>query len=300
MVTSMGRVADAFWRAAVYCLHPRVIALSLLPLLLSSGLAFALGYFYWEAAVDAVRATLDSWRLIDSLLGWFDYVGAGGFRAALAPILVLVLALPVLVVLTLLLVALMMTPALVRLVAARRFPLLERKQGASWWQSLAWSLASSVLALLALLVSLPFWLIPPLVLIVPPVIWGWLGYRVFSFDVLAEHASVAERRRLMRDHKLPLMMLGLVSGYLGAAPAMIWALGIVAVALAPILVLVSIWLYTLAFAFSTLWFAHYALAALEELRVRQGEARQAAAVLQPVEVLDPVVSPSPPPLLPPV
>jgi hypothetical protein len=34
--------------------------------------------------------------------------------------------------------------------------------------SLAWSLGHTVLALLALVVSLPLWLVPPLILIVPP------------------------------------------------------------------------------------------------------------------------------------
>ena len=33
-----------------------------------------------------------------------------------------------------------------------------------------------------------------------------------------------------------------------------------------VLILVSIWLYTLVFAFSALWFAHYLLAALRDLR----------------------------------
>jgi hypothetical protein len=32
---------------------------------------------------------------------------------------------------------------------------------------------------------------------------------------------------------------------------------------------VSIWLYTLVFAFSTAWFAHYALAALQARRARE-------------------------------
>jgi len=293
MVNTMGRVADAFWRAAAYCLHPRVIALSLLPLLVSAGLAFALGYFFWEPAVDGVRATLSSWRLIDTLLGWLDYVGAGGFRAVMAPLVLLALALPVIVVLSLLLVALMMTPALVQLVAKRRFMGLEEKQGAAWWQSLGWSLWHCLLALAALVISMPFWLIPPLVLIVPPLIWGWLGYRVFSFDVLAEHASAQERRRLLREHKLPLLVLGLVTGYLGAAPAAIWAFGVVAVALAPILILASIWLYTLVFAFSTLWFAHYALAALQDLRRQQAQAQSVVAgppadPLPPAHLLPPV------------
>ena len=269
MIATTTRLSDAFWRAAAYCLHPRVIALSLAPLLIAAGLAFALGFFFWEPAVDGIRASLSSWRLIDTLLGWLDYVGAAGFRSVMAPLIVLALALPVIVVVSLLLVALLMTPALVRMVAARRFAGLECKRGATLWQSVGWSLWHALLALFALLVSLPFWLIPPLVLIVPPLIWGWLGYKVFGFDVLAEHASVAERRRLMREHKVPLLLMGVITGYLGAAPAAIWAIGVIAVAMAPFLILASIWLYTLVFAFSTLWFAHYLLAALQAQRSRQ-------------------------------
>ena len=39
---------DSFWRAAAYCLHPRVIALSFLPLVIMVGLALGLGYFFWS------------------------------------------------------------------------------------------------------------------------------------------------------------------------------------------------------------------------------------------------------------
>jgi hypothetical protein len=38
--------------------------------------------------------------------------------------------------------------------------------------------------------------------------------------------------------------------------------------LAPLLIAVSIWLYTLVFAFSCLWFVHYLLAALQRARAR--------------------------------
>ena len=37
---------------------------------------------------------------------------------------------------------------------------------------------------------------------------------------------------------------------------------------APLLVFVAVWIYTFVFAFSALWFAHYALAALAALRAR--------------------------------
>ncbi|WP_245643139.1 EI24 domain-containing protein [Roseateles chitosanitabidus] len=266
MIKPMSRIADSFWRAAAYCLHPRVIGLSLLPLIVSAALAFGLGYFFWEGAVSGVRATMESWSLVDGLLKWLDSLGAASFRTVLAPMIVLAMAVPALVVLSLLLVALMMTPSMVDLVGQRRFPGLERKHGGGFVASFSWSLLHTVVAVVALIASLPFWLIPPLALILPPLIWGWLGYRVFTFDVLAEHASAPERRRLINEHRLPLMLLGLATGYLGAAPAAIWALGALTIAFAPVLILVSVWLYTLVFAFSSLWFAHYALAALQEMR----------------------------------
>ena len=106
-------------------------------------------------------------------------------------------------------------------------------------------------------------------LVVPPLIWGWLTYRVFSFDVLGLHASRDERRRLMAAHRWPLFGMGVLTGYLGAAPSLLWAMSALTLVFAPVLILVSIWLYTLVFAFSALWFAHYLLAALRDLRASE-------------------------------
>lgn len=283
MVNTMGRMADACWRAAAYCLHPRVIGLSLLPLLIAAGLTVGLAYFFWEAAVDGVRATLESWLLVESLLRWLDSMGAAGFRSVMAPLLVVAMAVPVVLVLALVLVAWLMTPSCVALVSERRFPAMERKHGGTWWQGLLWSLVCSAGALLVLFLSMPFWLIPPLVLVLPPLIWGWLSYRVFAFDVLAEHASAEERKQLMREHRLPLLTMGVITGYLGAAPSLIWAFSMLAVVLAPLLVLLTVWLYTLVFAFSSLWFAHYALTALAELRAARSAATAAPAEMPRVE-----------------
>ena len=304
----MKSLLDAFWRAGAYCLHPKVIGLSLLPLLIGVALALGLGWLYWEAAVAGVRATLESWLLVDAGLKWVESLVGASFRSVLAPLIVVGLAAPVIVLLSVLLVAWLMTPSIVDLVAARRFPLLARKRGASLLSSVAWSLACTLLALIALVISVPLWFIPPLVLVVPPLIWGWLNYRVMSFDVLAEHASVAERRQLMDQHRLQLLGIGVISGYLGAAPSLLWAFSAMTLVLAPLLIVVSVWLYTLVFGFSALWFAHYALAALARLR---GVAEQAdLAVPAPArpattgEVIDiaphpPAAAPPAPALLPP-
>jgi hypothetical protein len=184
---------------------------------------------------------------------------------------------PVIVVVSLLLVAALMTPALVSLVARRRFPTLERRHGASPVLGVARSLALGLVALVLLAASLPLWFVPPLALLLPPLIWGWLAYRVLAFDVLAAHASADERRALLAAHRWPLLGMGLVTGYLGAAPSLLWAMGALALIFAPLLVVLSIWLYTLVFAFSALWFAHYALAALQAGRAAQEPAVDAAA-----------------------
>lgn len=264
----MKAMFDAFWRSVAYCLHPRVIALSFLPLVLMVVLSFTLGYFFWDGAVAAVMGWLEAFNLVQTFLGWLDGLGLGSLRAVFSPLIVLVLATPVIVLLCLLLVAAFMTPAIVDLVGQRRFPQLERRRGGSMLVSIFWSLGSTLAAAVALLLSMPLWLVPPLVLILPPLIWGWLTYRVFAFDALATHASADERRLIMRQHRNTLLVMGVLSGYLGAAPSLLWASGAMFIALAPLLVPVAIWVYTLVFAFASLWFAHYLLAEVERLRAQ--------------------------------
>jgi hypothetical protein len=262
----MSLFLDSFWRAVAYCLHPRVIALSFLPLVIMVAASLGLGYFYWEAAVEWVRSMLESSQLMKNFWDWLQGVGMGGLKTVVAPLVVIFAVTPVIVVLSLLVVAVFMTPALASMVGDRRFPQLERKRGGSFAASVAWSLGSTLLAAVAMVLSLPLWLIPPLILILPPLIWGWLTYRVMAFDVLAEHASTAERREVFRRHRGWLLGIGVLTGYLGAAPSLLWVSGALFAAAFVILVPLAIWIYTLVFAFSSLWFAHYGLAALEQLR----------------------------------
>jgi hypothetical protein len=276
---------DSFWRAVAYCLHPRVILLSLLPLALMAGLAFGVGYFFWENAIDTVRLLFDQWSMLSRMLDWLAAIGMSNLKTVLAPLIVVALVTPIIVVLSLLLVAAFMTPAMLKLVATRRFPTLERKEGGSFFGSMFGALWATVAALIALVVSLPLWLVPPLVLILPPLIWGWLTYRVMTYDVLAEHASNEERRELIRRHRLSLLGMGVLTGYLGAAPSLVWAWGALWIVLAPVLIPVAVWIYTLVFAFSSLWFAHFSLSALQALRCEKQAAKlredQGVAILPP-------------------
>lgn len=297
----MNLMLDSFWRAAAYCLHPRVIALSFLPLILMVGVALGLGYFFWESALEWVRLSLDSVSLMSAFWNWLHSMGMGNLKTVLAPLIVIFTVTPVVVIVSLVLVALMMTPALVSLVAERRFPDLERKKGDSLWASAAWSLGSTLLAVLVLVLTMPLWLVPPLILVLPPLIWGWLTYRVMSFDALAEHASKEERREIMRKHKSHLLVIGIITGYLGAAPSLVWVSGALFAAAFVILVPVAIWIYTLVFGFASLWFSHYCLAALVQLRAERAaaSAAQAGAASTTTSASEPVTVPSQPALHPP-
>jgi hypothetical protein len=262
----MNLLIDSFWRALAYCMHPRVVLLSLLPLLLMVCITSALGYFFWEPALDAIRDALGSSDLVHSAWTLLENWGLGSLKSVLPLLIVLVVVTPFVVILSMLMVALLMTPAIVQLIARRRFPTLERLGNASLLRSLVWSLGSSLLALVATVLTLPLWLIPPLFMVLPPLIWGWLNFRVMSFDALADHATEEERRTLLRQHGTVLLGMGVVTGFLGAAPSLIWSFGMATIVMAPFLIPLSIWIYTLVFAFSSLWYSHFCLAALRKQR----------------------------------
>jgi hypothetical protein len=250
----MKLLIDSFWRAGAYCLHPRVIGLSLLPLVLMVALSWLLGYLYWDAAIALVRTGLDASSWLDTVWRWLEGVGLPDLKAVVAPLVVIFLITPLVVVVCLVLVSWLMTPALARMVAQRRFAGLELKHGGSLLAGLGWTVWSVLLALGALLITLPMWLVPPLAMLLPALIWGWLTYRIMTFDVLAEFASASERQNLLSRHRMSLLGMGVITGMMGAAPSLVWASGALFVAAFVILVPLAIWIYTLVFAFASLLF----------------------------------------------
>ncbi len=284
--TATAQIFDACWRAVAYCLHPRVIFLSFMPLLLSLGTMALMAWFFWADAVTALSQLLVQWSwsswVLEGLSAW-SLPHAPQWVAGFILLLVMV---PVVVVACLLLVAVCMTPALIKLVVDRRFRQLEVRYQTPWWSSLAWSMGASVLAVVALLVTLPLWLVPPFGLILPPLIWGWLTYRVMAFDALSAHATPEERKTLLKTYRMPLLTMGVICGFLGAAPTMIWALSALALVFAPFVVAFSLWVYTLVFAFASLWFAHFLLPALHALRA-QSNSHEVLLATTDASVFDP-------------
>ena len=286
---------DSFWRALAYCLMPRVMLLSLLPLAMLLVLSLSWGYFYWSPTQDWVRDMLASWQVLQGMMDWLQDNGAGELQSVVVPLVVIFAITPILVVVSLLAVSLMMTPALVDLVVQRRFAHLALKHGGTTVTSLVWTIGSTLAALVAMVITLPLWAVPPLMFIVPPLIWGWLSYRVMVYDALVVHASREERIEIGRQHRVGLLMVGVLTGYLGALPSLVWASGAVFAAAFLVLIPLAIWIYALVFAFTSLWFTHYSLGALEALRAESGTVVMGASVPLPTVALgDDPSTPTPP------
>lgn len=262
----MKLMIDSFWRAFAYCLHPKVVLLSLLPLILMAVIVTGLGALYWDVALNHVRTWVEVSPVLAWGSTWLERMGLLNLKAVIAPLVIILAVTPVVMIMSLLAVSFMMTPALVNLVDARRFQNLERKQGGAVWQSLVWTLMSVILAMGALILTLPLWWIPPLAMLLPALIWGWLTYRVMTYDVLAEHASKQERVELMRRYRFQLLGMGVLTGAMGAAPSLVWASGALFAAAFVILIPIAVWIYTLVFVFSALWYVHFLLVALSDLR----------------------------------
>ena len=258
-----------FWialgRASADFFRPRVLLLTLLPLLLMLAAAWGLARLLGPWALQATAAWLNSGASAVALHWIQDWSGVDLLPLLTGAVVLVGLSLLVLAV-GLILVATLTMPLVLRVVAQRHFPGLQRQGPGGLLRPLLWSTGHTALALLVFVLSLPLWLIPPLMLVLPLLIGGWLTERILAHDALLWHASVPERRSLLRSHRLSLLTMGVIGAGLSAAPALVWvslfwfALGFV------VLVPVAVWIYTAVFLWTALWFAHYLLLALQGLR----------------------------------
>lgn len=257
---------SSFGKAATGALHPRMLWLTFLPFAVAAAGWGPFFWFMWQPLVDAARGWLAASMFGAALYHAFDWVGLTSLHAALAPFLVVALSLPLIVTTVLLLIATISMPLVVRHLSRRRFADLELRRGGTWYGSLAHALVTTIVCIVLFLATLPLWLFPPLFAVIPPLLWGWLTYRVMTYDALALHASSAERRALIRRHRGPLLAIGIATGLLGTVPTLIWAWSIWLVVLFPVIAAATIWIYAFILVFSALWFGHYCLGALQRLR----------------------------------
>lgn len=283
----MNDIFRSFGRALVSQLHPRMLMLTVLPFVLATALWGGLFWWGWDPIMGAMRSFLEASVLTSWIYSALDWFGLQSMRAVVAPLFVAALAVPLVIASMLLFISLFSVPAVVRHLE-RSYPDLAKERGGSVVGSVFQSLGSTVVFLVLVLVTLPLWLLPLFFALIPPVLWGWLTYRVMTYDALADHASVEERKTLMRRHRAPLLTIGVVVGLLGSAPTLLWVSSAAVIFLFPFVLAGMLWLYVLIFIFSALWFGHFCLRALAQLR-----AERAAAAPPPASPVGDVIDLAP-------
>lgn len=231
LLQSLARAGRDLWR-------PALLVQVLWPPLAAFLLWAVVAWFAWMPAVAWVTAALPDW----SWLAWLD--------PWLAHAAVFLIFAPLIYATAMLLLAAFALPRMMAIVAARDYPDVSRQgsAAAALWGSVWNTLTAGVIFVGGWLATLPLLLIPG-ALFVLPLLWSaWLNQRAFRFDALAEHAAPGERECLFRRERGNLFAAGLASALIGYVPV----------------------IHLLAPGFAALLFVHLCLAALRELRKKEG------------------------------
>ena len=266
-MVGLQQVFKSFGMALVGSMHPRMLWLSLRPFLIVSVLWGVLIWLTWTPALEALSIFLTTSIFTSWIQEGLIWAGFENARAWIAPLFFVMLIIPLITISLLVFIAFSTVPAIVKIASRQsQFQDLECKRGGGFFGSLIYSLWSALICLVLVMLTLPVWWVPPLVAVLPPLLWGWLTMRLMSYDVLAKHASAEERDLLLQKYRWPLLCMGIASGMLGAVPTFFWATSALALVLFPIVSFVALWIYSLIFVFAALWFSYFLLDALKQLR----------------------------------
>ncbi|HEX8612003.1 MAG TPA: EI24 domain-containing protein [Telluria sp.] len=270
-------VATAYRRALVSQANPKMLLLTVIPFVLSVVLWAVLLAFGFQPLLDYVQTLFQDHDWFKTSSGMLGSFGMGALKTVIVPLIAMLLLLPLMIVTALVFMGVAAMPPITRHVAARHFSTLEAKKEGSFLASLALNISSAVLFVVVWILTLPLYIVPPVAVLVQVVLWGMLTSRVMVYDALEDYASADEMQEIRRRHRAQLTFIGVVSGFIGALPGIVWIGGaVMSIVLFPFLAAISIWLYVLIFVFTALWFQYYCMHALAELRA--GAATSATAV----------------------
>ena len=208
-------VARSLLYAVANVLHPRMLWLMLWPMLVALTLWGSLALFLWGRLALRIAQWLQ--QGIDYALAWV-HLDLGAAALVAANVLLFLLFVPLVYLTALFILSLFGMQQMVNYVAQRSYPALERRRGGgiagTGWNSLVAFLGLLFLGLL----SVPFWLFPPLWPVIPLVILAWVNQRLLRYDALAEHADPQEMKRIFAQRRGALYVMGLLLALVAYVP----------------------------------------------------------------------------------
>jgi len=188
------------------------------PSLAAAAVWFAVGIAFWQPTVDAVMAWIGSWDWAANQMSTSE-LGAA-FVLVMVKISLAVLFLPMVYVTAALIVAVFALPMMLEKVAVTRYADLEMRKGGTVSGSAINAVVAVILFVFAMLVSLPFWLIPGVGLVVSLLLTAWMNKKAFGYDALMLHADKAEMNRLRTRHSASMLGLGVGCALLAYVPVL--------------------------------------------------------------------------------
>jgi len=182
--------------------HPRMLWLMIWPMLVSLALWGGIALVTWTHMAVRLAELLNQWAL------GIVRVELGQLSVFLANVALLLLFVPLVYLTALFILGAFGMQKMVEHVASRSFAHLERRHGGGTAGSVWNAMVAFGGMLLLFALSLPLWLIPVLWPVITLAILTWVNQRLLRYDALAEHADAAEMKRVFRDHRGPLLLLG--------------------------------------------------------------------------------------------
>lgn len=237
-------VGQAFRRAVVSQLHPRMLAALLLPFVIAFLGAVVLLWFFWQPLTGWLDQEASSWGLFNTVNGWLVAAGLFSLKLWLVPLMAAGLLLPMAGILGLVIAAVFVMPIALRHLEHRDYRGLGR-QGRHTTALGVWNAVwVGTLFCLGWLFTMPLWVVPPLALLLPVFWWAFALNRMLRVDAMIEHASPIERRLLWRRHNRQLWLIAGCLAVINLIP-LFWVV-------MPV--------------FSALVYAHFCLEAIRRLR----------------------------------
>jgi hypothetical protein len=209
-------VFDALARAFRSLLHPRMLVLTLWPMLLALLFWGGIAWLFWDQWAAGLNGYAQTVGAEDKLAEW----GFKWLSGWLIAVLLVSMLVPVIYVTALAFAAIFAMPVMLNFVAERDYPELERKHGGSFVGSIWNAVAAIVVFLVLWVVTLPLWLSPLGVVIVPTLLGAYLNQRLFRYDALADHASPEEYALIRERAHGRLFTLGGLLGFAHYVPVL--------------------------------------------------------------------------------
>ncbi len=240
-------VRRAFGRALVSQCHPRMLFALLMPFLIVLGAVIVLLFVALGPLTSWLSQQVSDSSLLLEANDWLVSVGLFSLlsvKAWMLTLMALMVLLPASGILGLAVAAVFVMPLVVSHLSRHQYADVSKRGEYGFLVSFWNALWVSVVFLLGWVLTLPFWLFPPLGLLVSLLWWTFAFSRMMRLDSIVEHATAAERKILLVRHGTGFWVISLFCALLNLLP--------------PAWVFLPV--------FSGLVYTHYGLASLRRLR----------------------------------